>query len=75
MLLSKGASVHSRDLMGKTPLHRAASPVIAEMLLDHGARINSADAKGQTPLREAMEDDPRRSDVAEFLKSKGARSQ
>lgn len=52
-LLEAGASLNSRDLRGRTPLHSAVSlraPDKVRLLLEHGADASAIDAWGLTPL-------------------------
>ena len=44
---------------------------IVKLLIDSGAYVNVKDKRGRTALRYALENG--RSEVAEFLKSKGAK--
>lgn len=53
LLLSRGASVHTRDVWGYTPLYLAAfkgTPDAVGVLLQAGSDVNRADSSGQTPL-------------------------
>ena len=48
-LLSRGSSIHDRDLSDQTPLHHACDwnyPDIVDQLLKKGADVNTADAQG-----------------------------
>ncbi|KAL2005048.1 hypothetical protein VTN00DRAFT_2898 [Thermoascus crustaceus] len=57
MLLDRGADVHTRDDMGRTPLHRAASVENFEtvrILLERGADINAKAPLGFTALHDAV---------------------
>jgi ankyrin repeat protein len=52
-LLDGGASLHARDIEGRTALHLALSrghPGIAALLLARGAPVDVADREGRTPL-------------------------
>ncbi len=52
-LLSKGADINFKNMMGGTPLHTALSnrqDAIAELLIAKGADVNARDKRGQTPL-------------------------
>lgn len=52
VLLQFGASLHSRDQYGSTPLHIAAvfsNADVIEILLDHGADLEAKDNDGLTP--------------------------
>lgn len=58
LLVAHGADVNARDLMGLTPLHRAAvsdNDTVTETLLAHRADVNAKDNDGETPLHQAME--------------------
>lgn len=48
-LLRYGAGIHARDSAGRTPLHRAATPMV-RWLLDRGASVTARDHQGETPL-------------------------
>jgi ankyrin repeat protein len=59
ILLERGATTHSEDNLGRTPLHLVAkgnSDIghdgvgVAQLLLEHGADINSQDKQNTTPL-------------------------
>jgi ankyrin repeat protein len=56
LLLSTGASVHSRNMRGQTALHLVAqrseplAAYLASILLEHGADVNAEDEQGLTPL-------------------------
>lgn len=58
MLLSKGASVESKDEEGKTALHVAAtcrSVKCIELLMAAGSTIETVDESGRTPIHTMME--------------------
>jgi ankyrin repeat protein len=50
VLLERGASVHARDKMGRTPLHTQQSYEVQKLLLEAKADVNARDDKGATPL-------------------------
>jgi len=53
ILIKHGASVNTKDYIGKTPLHNAAwcgNDKVARALIEHGANVNAKDKKGGTPL-------------------------
>ena len=55
-LVRKGASVHVKDILAETPLHKAAfanKTRLAEMLIEKGAKVNSLAIDGTTPLHKA----------------------
>jgi len=59
LLLSEaGASVHSKNNMGRTPLHvlgeKGGSKLVLEILLQFGAELNIKDNDGNTPLHLAV---------------------
>ncbi len=70
-LLSKGASVSSRDSEGRTPLSKAFYSSVAELLIDNGADVNSRDSEGCTPLHHIAEDGTR-PETAQLLIMRGA---
>ncbi len=49
-LIEAGAIVNQPDHYGRTPLHFAMSPAVAQLLLLQGADVNARDASGATPL-------------------------
>lgn len=52
VLLSRGADIEAKDILGETPLHRALARsrrIAAHVLLDAGANPNSTNAFGTTP--------------------------
>ncbi|MCE1245319.1 MAG: ankyrin repeat domain-containing protein [Firmicutes bacterium] len=53
-LLVLEANPNSRDKTGKTPLHEAPDPVIADMLLARNADVDVKDDDGMTPLHYAV---------------------
>jgi ankyrin repeat protein len=56
-LIRAGASLESRDVVRRTPLHQAAydgKPVVAALLLAAGARINAVGPDFRTPLQLAV---------------------
>ena len=73
LLLDRGADVHARSQLGRTPLLVAASTHGTEetvgLLLQRGAEINAADNTGVTPLIAASGNDTA---VAKLLLAKGA---
>lgn len=50
VLLERGASVHARDKMGRTPLHTQQSYEVQKLLLEAKADVNARDDKGATLL-------------------------
>ena len=48
-MLLRICRVDCRDEEGRTPLHLAVSPAMAELLLDRGAAVDAADARGKLP--------------------------
>ena len=73
-LLSQGADVHARNLLGSSAMHFAAiafdedkARKVVDLLLAAGADINAKDKEGLMPLDLA-------GDVADYLISKGAKS-
>jgi ankyrin repeat protein len=63
------SSVNKRGGDGKTMLHCAASPAIAELLLDNGADLGARDVDhGSTPLQYLIADEG----MARFLIARGA---
>ena len=73
-LLDRGADVHARTTLGRTPLLVAASTsgtaTVVELLLDRGAGVNAADTAGITPLVAAASVDD--ISVARLLLARGA---
>lgn len=64
--------VHAKGGDGKRPLHFARTVEIAQFLVEHGAEIDALDDDhDSTPAQHLVADHP---DVAQFLLSKGARS-
>ena len=54
-LLEVGVSPNTRDIIGRTPLHRAINNTqVMRLLLKYGANINARDIDGNTPLHEAI---------------------
>lgn len=68
-LLQAGAKLDP-DSYGRTPLHNAHSPKVAEILMNAGSNIEAKDRRGKTPLDQAI--DTNNEALAEFLLSKGA---
>ena len=59
-LLEAGASPHTTNSTGLTPLHMAAAgrvddPEVAKMLIERGASVGVRDSNGSTPLHIACE--------------------
>ncbi|MGV8122782.1 MAG: ankyrin repeat domain-containing protein [Candidatus Xenobiia bacterium LiM19] len=50
LLISKGADVNAKDIIGSTPLFYAANGEIAKLLIANGAKVNTRNILGQTPL-------------------------
>jgi ankyrin repeat protein len=74
LLLDQGASVDTRDALGRTPLLLAVAQnrlAVVRLLLARGADPNAADNAGLTPLQQAKNKDLR--DVAALLEQAGAR--
>ena len=76
-LLDYGADVNAQDLLGMTPLMRAArsgNANVISLLLERGALINTADAKGKTALQFAQElEDPyEKVEATRVLRAAGA---
>ena len=54
-ILEMGVGLNARDILGRTPLHKAVgSSQITKLLINHGANINARDIDGNTPLHEAI---------------------
>ena len=73
LLVSKGADLNAKDMIGMTPLHYVASgghKEIVELLIANGADVNAKDEYGLTPLHNAA--DKGRKEVADLLIAKGA---
>lgn len=76
-LIDQGSSVHARDSLGWTPLHRASgsssgppgeqrgSDMVAKLLLEHGAEPSALGNYNTTPLHRAAQG--RRLEVARIL--------
>jgi ankyrin repeat protein len=73
IMISKGANLHYRAKDGDNELHIAArigNLAIVELLLEMGVNINAKNEAGLSPLGAAQANN--KSEVAEFLISKGA---
>jgi uncharacterized protein len=76
LLVSHGADVNYPDLMGRAPLHDAASlslksgQEMGRFLLDHGANVNAMTNAGSTPLMYAVWQ--RNVDLVKLLLERGA---
>ena len=73
LLLSKGASVRSQNVLGQTVLHEAVrlgNLPLAALLLKNGAAVNAVDAQGNTPLHNLVLYDS--VDMGELLLAAGA---
>src|SRR5688572_22124321 len=74
ILLDRGADVHARSALGRTPLLVAASTngtvETVRLLLSKGADVNAADTSGVTPLLAAASVDD--AAVATLLLERGA---
>ncbi|MGE0469690.1 MAG: ankyrin repeat domain-containing protein [Nitrospira sp.] len=74
-LLKMGASVHTRNAIGWTPLHDAAcngNASLIDLLLNHNAEINAEDETGNTPAAVAVLNGEER--VAQHLRARGGQS-
>jgi hypothetical protein len=72
-LISSGADINEKNMMGWTPLHAAVrnqQKAVAAFLVDKGADVNAKNNSGQTALHFAIETSQK--DVAEVLIAKGA---
>lgn len=73
LLLSKGASLDSRDTAGNTPLHAAVGSLeMTLFLIAHGAKVSVTNLKGETPLHLAArypKKEEERERVAALLKA------
>ncbi|KAJ3525625.1 hypothetical protein NM208_g11560 [Fusarium decemcellulare] len=65
LVLAAGANVNQVDRNKDTPLHKARSPLVAQLLLDAGADASAMNRDGETPLHVADS-----VDVLEVLLSK-----
>jgi ankyrin repeat protein len=75
LIQSDPSLVNARGGDGQTPLHFAATIEIAAYLLDHGAQINTRDIDHEsTPAQYMAASRPRRTDVAQYLISRGAQT-
>jgi len=83
LLLAHGVGVHVRDQNNQTPLHLASLhhyPSTVALLLKLGAEVDAKDSDNMTPLHSALmiseshllNDDPRRSTIAQVLLEHGA---
>lgn len=68
--LEQGIDINARDGGGKTQLHWARSPQMAELLIAKGADVNAKDNYGWTPLHMAVGKNNK--DLVETLIAKGA---
>ncbi len=68
--LEQGIDINARDGGGKTQLHWARSPQMAELLIAKGADVNAKDNYGWTPLHMAVGKNNK--DLVETLVAKGA---
>lgn len=74
-IISQGAEVTSRDNLGKTPLHLAASAGLdgikkVRLLVDNGCSVNVEDYKGHTPMHDASV--AGETDCVKYLAQRGA---
>ena len=72
-LISSGADINGKNMMGWTPLHAAVrnqQKIVAEFLIGKGADVNAKNNSGQTPLHFAIEFGQK--DVVELMIAKGA---
>ncbi len=54
VLLSNGATVDTKDIDGRTPLHEAAyggHETVIQLLVSNGATVDTKDNDGRTPLQ------------------------
>jgi len=73
LLISQGADVNSRNMLGWSPLHTAlqnSRQAVIEPLIAEGADVNAKDNSGQTPLHIAVVTGQK--DAVELLIAKGA---
>ena len=69
LMISKGADVDERDILGNTPLHGAVRhPGMVKILLDAGADVNTRNFLDETPLHLAV----RYKQSVEILLERGA---
>jgi ankyrin repeat protein len=76
-LVSQGADVNAKNIVGETPLHHAAvhttiNTAIIEFLISNGADMSTKNNRGETPLLSAMAWNNEAPEVIKFLVLKGA---